>query len=225
MQNKLSIIIPCLNESEVIGGFLESLQSLRQSGHEIILVDGGSHDATVQIAEPLVDRLLNSPPSRSGQMNAGAAAATGTILWFLHADTELPIGASNAVVSGIVLGSIWGRFDIRFSGQHPLLQMVAFMMNLRSRITGIATGDQGIFVRRDAFGDVDGFPGIPLMEDIALSKRLKRVSKPLCLRLKIVTSSRRWEAYGILRTILLMWILRFMFAFGVSPKRLSKWYL
>ncbi len=225
MQNRLSIIIPCLNESEVIGGFLESLQPLRQSGHEVILVDGGSTDATVQIAEPLVDQLLNSLPSRSGQMNIGAAAAAGTILWFLHADTELPIGVSDAIVSGVVSGSIWGRFDVRFSGQHPLLQVVAFMMNLRSRITGIATGDQGIFVRRDVFDDVGGFPRIPLMEDVVLSKRLKRVGKPLCLRLKIVTSSRRWEAYGILRIILLMWKLRIAFALGVSPKRLSQWYL
>ncbi len=224
MQNRLTIIIPSLNESEVIGSLLESLQSLRQAGHEVIVVDGGSDDATVQIAQPLVDQLLNSPPGRAGQMNVGAAAASGDVLWFLHADTQLPIDASKAVISGIVSGSIWGRFDVRLSGQQYLLKVVAFMMNLRSRWSGIATGDQGVFVNRTVFNDVDGFPDISLMEDIVLSKRLKRVGKPLCLHLKIVTSSRRWEAHGILRTILLMWKLRLAFALGVSPKRLSQWY-
>jgi len=224
MQNRLSIIIPCLNETEVIGRLLESLQPLRQAGHEVILVDGGSRDGAVQIAEPLVDQLLGSAPGRAGQMNAGAAAAHGDLLWFLHADTELPVGAGEAVINGVASGAIWGRFDVRLSGRHPLLRMVAFMMNLRSRWTGIATGDQAIFVRRDVFDDVGGFPDIPLMEDIVLSKQLKQVGKPLCLRLKLVTSSRRWEAQGICRTIALMWWLRLAFALGASPTRLARWY-
>jgi len=224
MQNRLSIIIPCLNEAEVVGRLLESLQPLRQAGHEIIVVDGGSCDATAQTAEPLVDCLLSLAPGRAGQMNAGAAVANGTILWFLHADTELPDGASEAVIDGVASGAVWGRFDVRLSGQHPLLRMVAFMMNLRSRWTAVATGDQAIFVRRDIFEGVGGFPDVPLMEDIVLSKRLKKVGKPLCLQLRLVTSSRRWEAHGIFRTILLMWWLRLAFVLGISPKQLARWY-
>ena len=224
MQNRLSIVIPCLNEGEVIGCLLESLQPLRQAGHEVIVVDGGSHDATVQIAAPLVDQLLNSAPGRAMQMNTGATAAKESILWFLHSDTVLPNGAAEKVVSEIASGAIWGRFDVRLSGQHPLLQLVAFMMNVRSRLTGVATGDQGVFVRQDVFENVGGFSDIPLMEDIELSKRLKKIGKPRCLSLKLVTSSRRWEARGILRTIVLMWWLRLAFALGVGSKRLSQWY-
>lgn len=225
IQNRLSIIIPSLNEAASIGHLLASLQPLRQAGHEVILVDGGSHDGTVQIAEPLVDQLLCSAAGRATQMNRGAAAANGPLLWFVHADTELPAGAAEAILSGVLSGAVWGRFDVRLSGSHPLLRMVAFVMNLRSRWTGIATGDQAIFVRRDRFDNVGGFPEIPLMEDIALSKRLKRIGKPLCLYLKLTTSSRRWERRGICRTVVLMWWLRLAFALGVSPKRLAGWYL
>ncbi len=224
MQSKLSIIIPALDEANGIGSLLESLQPLRQAGCEVILVDGGSHDGTVKIARPLVDQLLNSVPGRAGQMNAGAAVANNATLWFLHADTKLPVGASEAVINGIATGAVWGRFDVRLSGQHPLLRMVAFMMNLRSRWSGIATGDQAIFVRRDLFSDIGGFPDMPLMEDIALSKRLKRVGRPLCVPLKLTTSSRRWESRGICRTIVLMWWLRLAFALGASSRRLARWY-
>lgn len=224
MQNKLSIIIPTLNEAEGIGSLLESLQPLRQVGYEVILVDGGSHDGTVQIAKPLVDQSLNSILGRAGQMNAGAAVANHSILWFLHADTSLPVGASEAVINGIAAGAIWGRFDVRLSGQHPLLRTVALMMNLRSRWTDLVTGDQAIFVRRDTFSDVGGFPDMPLMEDIALSRQLKQVGKPLCVPLKLTTSSRRWESQGICRTIALMWWLRLAFALGVNPERLACWY-
>ncbi|MFC1603335.1 TIGR04283 family arsenosugar biosynthesis glycosyltransferase, partial [Pseudomonadota bacterium] len=215
---------PCLNEAKEIGSLLESLQPLRQAGHEVILVDGGSHDATTKIAKPFVDQLLSSLPGRAGQLNTGAAAANGTILWFLHADTELPIGASDKVIAGVNSGAIWGRFDVRLSGQQALLRVVAFMMNLRSRLTGIATGDQAIFVKRDVFDHVGGFPDMSLMEDIALSKQLKKLAQPLCVRLKLVTSSRRWEKQGILRTIVLMWCLRLGFALGINPKQLARWY-
>ncbi len=225
IRNRLSIIIPSLNEAASIGHLLVSLQPLRQAGHEVILVDGGSHDDTVQIAEPLVDQLLCATAGRATQMNRGAAAANGALLWFVHADTELPAGAAEAILSGVASGAIWGRFDVRLSGSHPLLRMVAFAMNLRSRWTGIATGDQAIFVRRDRFDDLGGFPDMPLMEDIALSQRLKRMGKPLCLHLKLITSSRRWECRGICRTVVLMWWLRLAFALGVSPKRLAGWYL
>ncbi len=221
---RLSIVIPCLNEAESIGCLLESLQPLRQRGHEVILVDGGSHDDTVRIAGPMVDRLLHSAPGRATQMNRGATMAEGGVLWFLHADTVLPAGAAEAVIDGVASGALWGRFDVQLSGSHPLLRMVACMMNLRSRWTAIATGDQGIFVRRDLFIRLGGFPDVPLMEDVVLSRRLKRVAGPLCLRLKLTTSSRRWERRGICRTVLLMWWLRLAFALGVSPKQLAGWY-
>ncbi len=222
----LSIINPCLNEVGTIGTLLEALQPLRRVGHEVILVDGGSTDGTKRLAESLVDQLLSSEPGRAGQMNTGAKAAAGDILWFLHADTALPVGANEALIEGLSNGvSVWGRFDVRLSGSHPSLRLVGYMINLRSRLSGIATGDQGIFVLRDSFEAVGGFPTIPLMEDIVLSRRLKRISRPLCLRQRLVTSSRRWETQGILRTILLMWWLRLAFAFGVSSERLvSRYY-
>jgi rSAM/selenodomain-associated transferase 2 len=221
MSRKLSIIIPCLNEAKTIGPLLHLLQPLRAEGHEVILVDGGSGDGTQAIAEPWVDAFLVSEAGRARQMNSGAQAAGGDILWFLHADSRLPGGAAQAVIEGDV---VWGRFDVRLSGAHPLLRLVSCMMNLRSRLTGIATGDQGIFVSREAFEQVGGFDEIPLMEDIVLSRSLKRLSRPLCLHEQLVTSSRRWEMRGILRTILLMWWLRLAFALGVSPQRLARMY-
>ncbi|MFC1683930.1 TIGR04283 family arsenosugar biosynthesis glycosyltransferase [Pseudomonadota bacterium] len=217
----MGIIIPCLNEVKTVGPLLHSLQSLRTEGHEVILVDGGSEDDTQVLAEPLVDYLLVSEAGRARQMNRGAQAAEGDLLWFLHADTALPDGGAQAVIDS---NAVWGRFDVRLSGAHPLLRLVSFMMNLRSRLTGIATGDQGIFVSREAFEQIGGFDEIPLMEDIALSRSLKRLSRPLCLHQQLVTSSRRWESRGILRTILLMWWLRLAFALGVSPQRLVRMY-
>lgn len=225
MRASLSIIIPCLNEAKIISGFLDSLQPLRRAGHEVILVDGGSVDGTGGLAEALVDRLLISDPGRATQMNVGAEAAAGDIIWFLHADSGFPEGAAEAVIEGICNGAaVWGRFDVRLSGSHPLLHLVAYMMNLRSRLSGIATGDQGIFVSRGSFEAVGGFPGIPLMEDIALSQRLRCITRPLCLRQRLITSSRRWEKRGILRTLLLMWWLRLAYALGVRPERLVGWY-
>ncbi|VAX10874.1 Glycosyl transferase, family 2 [hydrothermal vent metagenome] len=221
----VSIIIPCLNEAGVICRLLESLQPLRCAGHEVILVDGGSTDGIVEVAEPLVDLLLDTEPSRSRQMNAGARSSVGDILWFLHADTRLPENAVEAVVEGLAEGdAVWGRFDIELSGKHPMLRVVGSMINRRSRWSGIATGDQGIFVTSKAFQTVGGFPYIPLMEDIVLSRQLKQLSLPRCLQQRLVTSSRRWEVNGIFRTILLMWFLRLAFFLGVSPHWLAQWY-
>jgi len=221
MTRRLSIIIPCLNEAATVGPLLHSLQPLRAEGHEVILVDGGSKDDTQIIAAPWVDDLLVTEAGRAQQMNRGAPVAKGDVLWFLHADTALPDGAAQAVIESDM---VWGRFDVRLSGAHPLLRLVSFMMNLRSRLTGIATGDQGIFVSREIFEQVGGFDEIPLMEDIVLSRSLKRLCRPLCLHQQLVTSSRRWESRGILRTILLMWWLRLAFALGVSPQRLVRMY-
>jgi len=188
-------------------------------------VDGGSEDATAQLARPLADRVLEAPQGRARQMNAGAAAARGDVLLFLHADTLLPEDAAALIALGMgATGRKWGRFDVSIAGTHPLLSAVSFLMNLRSRWTGIATGDQAIFVSREAFAKVGGFPEIPLMEDVEISSRLKSLSPPLCVRSRAVTSGRRWERDGVLRTILLMWKLRFAYAMGVAPERLARRY-
>jgi len=214
---KLSVVVPVLNEAAGIRAALEALAPLRSRGHEVIVVDGGSSDRTPELAAGLCDRVLSAPRGRAAQMNAGARAATGDVLVFLHADTRLPPGADQLVPNG----SMWGRFDVEIDGRHPLLKVVACAMNLRSRLTGIATGDQAMFVRRDSF---PGFPEIALMEDIALSRILKKSGRPACLRERAVTSGRRWESRGVLRTIFLMWRLRLLYFLGVSPERLARRY-
>jgi rSAM/selenodomain-associated transferase 2 len=183
-------------------------------------VDGGSEDATRDIAAPLADRVLLAPRGRAQQMNAGAASATGEALVFLHADTQLPAHAHELIAESLKR-HLWGRFDVRIEGARPSLRVVACAMNLRSRLTGIATGDQAIFVRRDAF---PGFPGIALMEDVAFSKLMKRRSRPACLRAQVLTSGRRWERQGVLRTMLLMWRLRLAFFLGANPDELARRY-
>lgn len=222
----VSIIVPALNEAGQITATLESLQPLRAAGVEVIVVDGGSTDDTVVLARPLADAVIPSPRGRSHQMNAGAAQAGGETLLFLHADTRLPDDAISAVLDGLAhSGKAWGHFDVRLSGRQTMLRVVERMMNLRSRLTGIATGDQAMFARREAFHAVGGFPVIALMEDIALSRALRSAfGAPLCLSAPVVTSSRRWEENGILRTILLMWKLRLAYFLGVSPERLSRQY-
>jgi rSAM/selenodomain-associated transferase 2 len=222
---RLSIIMPVLDEGDRIAGALDALAELRGLGVEVIVVDGGSQDATVQRARLRADHVLVAPRGRASQMNAGAAKATCDVLLFLHADTALPREAERLVLDGLARsGRDWGRFDVTIAGRHPMLRLVAFMMNLRSRITGIATGDQAIFVKREAFHAAGGFPDIPLMEDIALSKRLKRTSRALCLRERAVTSGRRWETHGVFRTILLMWRLRLAYFFGADPAILARRY-
>jgi rSAM/selenodomain-associated transferase 2 len=212
---RLSVVVPALNEANGIGAALEALAPLRARGHEVIVVDGGSTDGTQRIAAPLCDRFLNAPRGRALQMNAGARAASGDVLVFLHADTRLPENIS------IPESALWGRFDVEIEARHPLLKIVSCAMNLRSRLTGIATGDQAIFVRREAF---PGFPEIALMEDVAFSKAMRRRARPACLRQTVLTSGRRWEARGVLRTVLLMWRLRLMYFLGAHPDRLARIY-
>ena len=222
MAPTLSIIIPCLNEAAGIVYMLESLQSLRARGAEVIVADGGSSDDTAVLAAPLADRVVHAPRGRAAQMNAGAAFARAEILLFLHADCVLPPDADQLIVMGLTGGAHqWGRFDVALDGVHPLLRVVAFTMNLRSRLTGIATGDQGIFITRALFARLGGFPALPLMEDIALSRLAKRAGAPLCLCERIVTSARRWERQGVLRTIVLMWQLRLAYFLGADPARLA----
>jgi rSAM/selenodomain-associated transferase 2 len=222
---RLSIVIPALEESAAITTTLVALQPLRARGHEVIVVDGGSKDATLLIARILADRALRSEAGRALQMNAGAAKATGDVLLFLHADTRLPARAATAIADALAKGRRWGRFDVVIRGRPWILKVVGAMMNLRSRLTGIATGDQGIFIERALFDQVGGFAAIPLMEDIAMSKTLKRVAgRPACLVERVETSGRRWETRGPWRTIVMMWRLRLAYALGADPARLARDY-
>jgi len=221
----LSIIVPVLNEAATVVKALEALAPLRAHGHEVIVVDGGSHDNTVALAMPLADDVISSARGRATQMNAGSKPALGDVLLFLHADTRLPPDADRLILGGLAQSQhCWGRFDVTIDGAHPLLPVVARMMNLRSWLTGIATGDQAMFVAAQTFASAGGFPEIALMEDIALSRTLKRVSPPLCLRARVVASGRRWEKHGVVRTIVLMWRLRLAYFFGANPDALARQY-
>lgn len=225
MDCSLSIVIPVLEEASGIAAFLQALAPLRGRGVEVIVVDGGSRDATRDLASRGADYVITSRAGRAVQMNAGARVASASVLLFLHADTRLPSGADQIVLRGLeVSGRAWGRFDVTIDGRHPLLAVISHMINMRSRVTGIATGDQGIFVTRGAFDAVAGYPEIPLMEDVALSSRLKRISRPLCLAERLVTSGRRWEKHGVIRTVLLMWRLRLSYFFGADPAALARTY-
>jgi rSAM/selenodomain-associated transferase 2 len=218
-------VVPALDEAAGIREALAALQPLRARGHEVIVVDGGSTDGTLALAEELADRVLLSARGRAVQQNAGAASASGDVLLFLHADTTLPEGADALVLDGLRRsGRGWGRFDIRLTGRHPLLRIVGRMIGFRSRVSGIATGDQAIFVRREWFRRAGGFPELPLMEDVAITRALKRLGPPLCVRERVTTSSRRWEERGIVRTILLMWRLRWDYFRGVDPAELARRY-
>jgi rSAM/selenodomain-associated transferase 2 len=220
----LSIVMPVLNEAAQIEEALAALAPCRARGAEIIVVDGGSSDGTPELAHDLADRVLDSPRGRAAQMNAGAAAATGDTLLFLHADTRLPDGADRLIRDGLARSNrSWGRFDVRFDGGGAL-RLVAAMMNMRSRLTGVCTGDQALFVTRATFDAAGGFPQIALMEDVALTARLKRLGQPLALRARVTTSGRRWRTRGLVRTILLMWRLRLAYFFGADPKSLAHQY-
>ena len=222
----ISIIIPTLNEAATITHTLTALQPMREHGHQVLLVDGGSVDNTIALAEPLVDRVLRSSAGRAPQMNAGAAVANGDLLWFVHADTLMPTDTDVLLQNALDKSAKeWGRFDIRLSGNALSLRIIERMMNWRSRLSGIATGDQGIFIYRDTFERIGGFSDMPLMEDIDISRRLKRASgMPLCLSHKLTTSSRRWEKHGVLPTIVLMWRLRLAYWLGASPTDLARQY-
>ncbi len=221
----LSIIVPVLNEAAGIVDALTALAPLRARGAEVIVVDGGSRDDTLRLAAIHCDRAFTARRGRAAQMNAGAAMARGDVLLFLHADTRLPDNADALVAQALdSSGRAWGRFDVAIAGEHWLLPVVAQLMNWRSRITGIATGDQATFIKRETFAAVNGFPDIALMEDIAMSAALKHVSRPACVAERATTSGRRWETRGVLRTILLMWRLRLAYYFGAKPDALARRY-
>jgi rSAM/selenodomain-associated transferase 2 len=227
MKPVLSIVIPALNEAAGIEATLQALQPLRLRGVELVLADGGSSDSTPTLAQPWVDAVVDAPRGRALQMNAGAARARADVLLFLHADTRLPPLADVLVLQAVQRsdkGACWGRFDVRIEGRPWMLRVVAVLMNLRSRASGIATGDQAIFITREAFERVGGFPEQALMEDIEISRRLKRLGRPACLRARVCTSGRRWEQRGVWRTIVLMWRLRWRYWRGESPARLAEAY-
>lgn len=221
---RISVVVPVLNEAGRIVETLDALQAMRGRGHEVVIADGGSADGTTELARPLADRLVSSPRGRARQMNAGARAASGDVLWFLHADTVAMPEADRLILEALGQTGNWGRFDVRLSGRHRMLRVVETMMNLRSCLTGIATGDQGVFVRRGIFDAVAGFADIPLMEDIALSRRLKRYGRPACVRGRLTTSSRRWERNGVARTIAVMWWTRLAYFLGADPGKLAQAY-
>lgn len=221
---KFSIIIPTLNEAKGIVACLTALQAFRGNDCELIVADGGSSDGTLELAAPLVDKITPTKTGRALQMNAGAELAEGDILVFLHADTHLPEQALNLIEQTINNDQPWGRFDIRLSGKPWLLKLIAFMMNWRSKLTGIATGDQAIFITRAAFAAVGRYPEIALMEDIVLSATLNKLSRPVCLSAKVVSSGRKWERQGVVKIILLMWWLRLRFFLGSDPQTLANIY-
>lgn len=219
----ISIIIPVLNEEASLQALLQQLQSCRRLGHEVVVVDGGSTDETVSLSQDLVDKVISSNPGRAVQMNAGAANSMNDTLWFLHADTLIPANATETIEKELTKND-WGRFNIKLSGSHILFRVIEGMINIRSCWVSVATGDQGIFVKKALFDSVNGYSNLPLMEDIDLSKKLKKLSKPACLKECLITSSRRWQNNGILTTIILMWRLRFLYWIGVSTNKLAKLY-
>jgi rSAM/selenodomain-associated transferase 2 len=222
---RLSVIVPTLNEGALIAGLLHGLQPLRRLACELIVVDGGSADNTCELARPLADRVLISAPGRAQQMNRGATAASGDWLWFVHADSGL-LCAPSRYLQAIVEGpSPWGRFDVRLDAEDRIFRLIETLMNLRSCLSGIVTGDQGMFVRRDLFERCRGFADIPLMEDVELSRRLRLQLRPHCVRgLRLGASARRWKRHGVLRTVLLMWRLRLAYFLGAEPAGLAEVY-
>ena len=219
----ISVIIPVLNEEKTIAATLHALVPLQP--HEIVVVDGGSDDRTGEISRQLGAKVLTAERGRARQMNYGARHATGEVLLFLHADTRLPVSALRDITSALDdTRCDGGRFDVELEGGHWMLKIVGALINYRSRATKVGTGDQAIFVRREVFTRMGGYPDIPLMEDIVLCRALKRLGRVACLRSRVVTSARRWESDGIWRTIFRMWTLKFLYLAGVSPARLKQFY-
>jgi rSAM/selenodomain-associated transferase 2 len=220
----LVVVVPVLDEAEGLRERLRALQPLRERGVRVVVVDGGSADASVSIAEGHADLVLTAMRGRAAQMNAGAAALDCRSLLFLHADTALPADADRLVDAALSSGHRWGRFDVRLDSPRPVFRVIERLINLRSRLSGIATGDQALFVDAASFRAVGGFANLALMEDIALSTRLRQLGRPACLRAVVVTSARRWERFGVCRTVWLMWRLRAAYALGADPARLARAY-
>lgn len=223
MQIAISVIIPTLNEELTIGPALKSV--LRLEPDEIFIVDGGSLDRTREVADSMGVRVFSSERGRARQMNAGAQLARGEVLLFLHADTRLPDSALADIRAAMQNHNIaGGRFDLELDSAGGMFKLIGFMISLRSRLSKIATGDQAIFVRREVFATLGGYPDIPLMEDVALSRAIKRAGEVACLKSRVITSARRWQTEGVWRTIFRMWALKSLYLAGVSPFRLKRFY-
>ena len=219
----ISVIVPVLNEEKTIATTLEALVTL--APYEIIIVDCGSADRTRELAGQFQVKAISSDHGRGRQMNRGASEASGDVLLFLHADTRLPASALNDIKAA--LGEpryLGGRFDVELAGAHWLLPLVGRLISYRSRISKVATGDQALFVRRQVFERIRGFPDMPLLEDVAFCRTLHRLGEVACLRSRVVTSARRWEVDGVWRTIFRMWIIKLLYLVGVSPARLKQFY-
>ena len=225
LSDSLTIIVPVLNEARQIHTLVSHLNTL---SCPIIIVDGGSTDGTRAVLRASIGahiQVVTASGGRARQMNAGAAQATTPFLLFLHADTTLPDGGVEFVVTALGSSrSPWGRFDVRFDRPKTIYRVIAWFMNWRSAVTGICTGDQAIFTTAEAFAVVHGFAEMPLMEDIEFSKKLKRLGKPIRAETAVTTAARRWEAHGPIRTILTMWWLRFRYWLGTPPESLARWY-
>ena len=221
---KLSVVVPVINEEMNLSRMAGCLRSVIEHGHEVIIVDGGSTDNTLTIAYYISDTVIISKKGRALQMNSGASVASGDVLLFLHADTLLPENVAEIISDAYLGENFWGRFDVRLSNKKYVYRLIECMMNMRSSLTSIVTGDQAMFFEKDLFHRIGGFPEIALMEDVEISKQLKKISKPVRLKSKVVTSSRRWETNGVVATVLLMWKLRLYYFFGVSPEKLSQMY-
>lgn len=218
----ISIVVPTLDEEHAI---TETLRALREPGvAEVIVVDGGSRDRTAALARPLADRVVTSARGRGRQLNAGARLAKGGVLLFVHADSRPPAGFASAILAAVGRGAVGGRFDVELDGRGVGYRIVEAAINLRSRWTRLATGDQGQFVRRDVFEQLGGFPEVPLFEDLALALAMKRAGEVACLRARVRTSARRWRRGGLVRTVARMWLLRSLWALGVAPERLARFY-
>lgn len=219
----LSIIVPVLDEAEHIVRLLDELASWRRAGDEVIVVDGGSADDTAARARALADAVIAAPRGRARQQNAGAAVARADILWFVHADSAVT-AVSRAELLAAAATSSWGRCAVRIDDRAPIFRLIETMMNFRTRLTSVVTGDHGIFVRRALYDAVGGIPDLALMEDVEFSRRLARHAPVRCLRGTIATSARRWRRHGIVRTVLLMWALRLAWFVGVPATRLARVY-
>ncbi|MFT5321306.1 MAG: rSAM/selenodomain-associated transferase 2 [Pseudohongiellaceae bacterium] len=223
--NKITIIIPVLNDVDALKMLLPQLQACREQGHELLVIDGGSSDGSIPFSRNLVDRILMTGVGRGRQMNLGAENASHNILLFLHADSRISDQCLEELLAAMSEScNHWGRFDVQLDQPGFSYSVIAAMMNLRSRLSGVSTGDQGMFVRREIFHRVGGFQSISLMEDIALSKALRKHSRPVCLSSKLLTSARRWQQQGIVKTIFLMWSLRLAYFLGANPDKLAEIY-
>ena len=224
---KIAIVVPVFNEALTLPRLVAHLAALKATTNqnfELVFVDSGSTDGTEALIEKAGFHVITSPKGRAWQMNAGAAQTTGEVLLFLHADTQLPENAIKIIAANLVGGICWGRFDVRISGKPWMLSVVSRMMNWRSRLTGIATGDQAMFMTRVAYQTIGGFPEQALMEDIEASRRLRQLSRPVCISSPVITSGRRWETRGVWATIFLMWRLRWAYWRGQNPQLLAELY-